>query len=261
MGTPREDLVELLKQARLASGYGSHAALARKLKVSRSVVTRAENPTYAVPTNDVLTAWAIVTGIGVDELVELAERIRSGTPEWFMPYKTQEAKADTLRYWSPMVIPGLFQTIPYMRVLFEDEGHLPDQVEQFVAARIERQVVIGRVQITAIMSEQALHRTVSSASIMAEQCAYLIQVAERSGVVLHIVPKGQNIGLWGACDIAARDGSVTVCLETIEDVTSTSPSLVRKVTRAYERILGAALPRAESLELIRMAEEEWKSRI
>jgi hypothetical protein len=36
---------------------------------------------------------------------------------------------------------------------------------------------------------------------------------------------------------------------------------VGKVTVAFERILGAALPRAESLTLVRTMEEQWKTQI
>ena len=45
-------------------------------------------------------------------------------------------------------------------------------------------------------------------------------------------------------------------------MTSTAPDLIGKVTVAFERMLGAALPRIESRELIlKVAEEQWKARI
>ena len=66
----------------------------------------------------------------------------------------------------------------------------------------------------------------------------------------------------GAFDIAARNGTLTVRLETVEDVTSTAPDLISKVTVAFERILGAALPRVQSHDLIlKVAEEQWKTQI
>lgn len=65
MATPREQLAELLRQARLDAGFGSHGALARKLNVSRPVVTRAENPAHPVPSDAVLAAWAGATGAGL----------------------------------------------------------------------------------------------------------------------------------------------------------------------------------------------------
>jgi len=41
--TPREQLANILRQSRLDAGYESHGALAKRLNVSRPVVTRAEN--------------------------------------------------------------------------------------------------------------------------------------------------------------------------------------------------------------------------
>jgi len=64
MATPREQLAVLLRQARLDAGFGSQGELARKLNVSRPVVTRAENPAHPVPSDAVLAAWAGATGAG-----------------------------------------------------------------------------------------------------------------------------------------------------------------------------------------------------
>jgi hypothetical protein len=64
--------------------------------------------------------------------------------------------------------------------------------------------------------------------------------------------------LWGAFDIAARDGTATVRLSALEDVTGTALGLVDKALQTYERIPGAAMPRVESYERIRTAEEQWE---
>jgi transcriptional regulator with XRE-family HTH domain len=249
----------MLRQSRLNAGFESHGALAKRLNVSRPVITRAENAAHPVPSDAVLAAWAGVTGAALDTLTDLAHRAKSGTPEWFMPYKQAEAEASILRYWSPIVVPGIAQTPGYMRTLFEDEGHLLDRIDELAASRLERQAVIGRVYVTMIIGQHVLYRLVGSPAIMAEQCAHLASIAEHSGVALHVLPDGVNMGVWGAFDIAARDGTVTVRLETVEDITSRAPGLIGKVTVAFERILGAAMPRAESLERIRIMEEQWKT--
>jgi transcriptional regulator with XRE-family HTH domain len=69
MATPREQLADLLRQARLDAGYGSHGALARKLNVSRPVITKAENATHPVPSDALLAAWAGVTGGPLEPLI------------------------------------------------------------------------------------------------------------------------------------------------------------------------------------------------
>ncbi len=178
-----------------------------------------------------------------------------------MPYRQAEAGARILRCWSPVLVPGVLQCESYMRAVLSVEPYTAERLGELVAARLERQAVIGRAYLTAIIDQHVVHRLIGSATVMAEQCAHLVAMAERSDVALHVVPEGTNVGLWGAFDIAARDSAVTVRLETVEDMTSTAPDLVGKVTVAFERILGAAMPRAESLDLIPTAEERWKAQI
>jgi hypothetical protein len=261
MTTPREQLANMLRQSRIDAGFGSHGALARKLNVSRPVVTRAENPAHPVPSDAILAAWAGVTGAGLDVLTELAQRAKSGTPDWFMPYRQAEAEAHTLRCWAPVVIPGLLQCESYARAVLVVEPYTPEQLDELVAARLARQAVIGRAYVTAIIDHHVLQRLIGSAEVMVEQCAHLASMAERPDIALHVIPEGTNVGLWGAFDLATRDNMTTVCLTALEDMTSTADHLVVKAMQAYERILGAALPRTESLALIRTAEEQWKTQI
>jgi transcriptional regulator with XRE-family HTH domain len=81
MATPREQLADMLRQSRIDAGFGSHGALARKLNVSRPVITKAENAARPVPGDALLAAWAGVTGVPLDALTELAQRAKSGTPD------------------------------------------------------------------------------------------------------------------------------------------------------------------------------------
>ena len=178
-----------------------------------------------------------------------------------MPYRQAEAEASILRCWSPLLVPGVLQCESYMRAVLQVEPYTAERLGELVSARLERQSVIGRAYLTVIIDEHVLHRLIGSAAIMAEQCGHLATMAGRPDIGLHVIPEGTNVGLWGAFDIAARDSAVTVRLETVEDMTSTAPELVGKVTVAFERILGAAMPCAESLALIRTVEEQWKTRI
>lgn len=259
MATAREQLAEVLKQSRLEAGFESHGALAKRLNVSRPVVSKAENPGHPVPSDAILAAWAGATGIGLNVLMDQAERSRSGTPDWFMPWRQAEAEATILRYWSPFVVPGIGQTRGYMRALFDDEGHYLDQVDELMAARLERQQVIGKTPVTLVIGQAVLSRQVGTPAVMAEQCAHLVTIAEHSRVALHVLPDRTSMGSYGAFDIATSDGTTTVRLETVEDVTSTAPGLVSRASVAFERILGAALPRSDSLALTRTAEGSWKA--
>jgi hypothetical protein len=228
--------------------------------VSRPVVSKAENPAQPVPSDALLAAWAGATGAPLDQLADLARRAKSGAPDWFVPYLTAESEADTLRCWSPLLLPGLLQAEPYARAVLGVDPYSPERLAELVAARMGRQQVLGRAYLTAIIDAQVLQRCIGSHAIMAEQCAHLLTMAVRPGIALHVVPEGTNVGLWGAFDIAARDNVFTVRLETLEDVTGRAPETVGKALQAYERILGAALPRADSLDFTREMESQWKTR-
>ena len=258
MATPREQLAEILKQSRLDAGFDSHGALAKRLNVSRPVVSKGENPGHPVPSDAILAAWAGATGIGLDVLTDLAERARSGTPDWFVPWRAAEAEATILRYWSPSILTGVVQTRGYMRALFDDEGHYLDQVEEMMTARLERQQVIGRTPVTLVISQHVLHRPVGTPAVMAEQCAHLATVAQHANVALHVLPGTTTMGSYGAFDVAVGD-TVTVRMSGVEDVTSTAPGLIAKASVAFERLLGASLPRSDSLTIVRTAEGSWKA--
>ena len=145
------------------AGYESHGALAKKLNVSRPVITRAENAAHPVPSDAVLAAWAGITGAALDTLTDLAQRAKSGTPDWFMPYRQAEAEASILRCWSPVLVPGVLQTESYMRAVLSVEPYTAERLDELVAARLERQAVIGRAYLIVIIDHHVLHRVIGSA--------------------------------------------------------------------------------------------------
>jgi transcriptional regulator with XRE-family HTH domain len=260
--TPREQLAEVLQHAREQAGYGSQAALARKLNVSRPVISKAENPAQPVPSDAILAAWAGATGAPQDHLAELAERARSGIPDWFVPWRSAESGATLLRYWQPWVVPGVAQTRAYMLALFADEGHDLAEAEELATARTERQQVIGRVPVTLIIGYHVLYRVVGSPAVMSEQCGHLATLADRSMVTLHVLPESVTTGgSGGGLDLATGGGITTVNMTTtLEDVTTTAEHLAVKAQQMFDRLLGEAMPRTESLTLIRSAEGSWKAK-
>jgi len=253
--TPREELADLLQRARAEAGYGSQGALAKRLNVSRPVISKAESAGQPPPSEAILAAWAGATGAPLDRLNELAERARSGVPDWFVPWLGPEAGATLLRYWSPFIVPGIAQTKAYMHALFEDEGHLLGQAEEMVAARLQRQQVMERVPVTIIIGYHVLYRVVGSPAVMSAQMGHL---AERSMVAVHVLPETVTTGSYGELGIATGGDGTTVSMPTLQDITSTEPKMVSKALVAWERLLGAAMPRRDSLTLIRSAERSWK---
>ncbi|HLK79669.1 MAG TPA: helix-turn-helix transcriptional regulator [Streptosporangiaceae bacterium] len=258
--TPREELADVLQRARAEAGYGSQGALAKRLNVSRPVISKAESASQPPPSDAILAAWAGATGAPLDRLNELAERARSGVPDWFVPWLGPESGATLLRYWSPFIVPGIAQIKAYMHALFEDEGHLLGQAEEMASARLQRQQVIERIPVTIIIGYHALYRVVGSPAVMSAQMGHLATLAERSMVAVHVLPENVTTGSYGELGIATGGDGTTVSMPTLQDITSTEPKMVSKALVAWERLLGAAMPRQDSLTLIRSAERSWKER-
>lgn len=260
MATPRELLASRLRQARLDAGHATHGALAKKLHVSRSVITKAESSAQPVPSEATLTSIAEATGADLEALTDLANRAKSGTPDWFVPYLSAESFATMLRCWAPLIIPGLLQTEAYARAIFSVEPYAPERLDELVAARMERQRVLERTSFIVAIDYGVLRRMIGSAQVMADQCAHLISMAERPNISLYVVPEHTNTGVWGGLDIASRDGAITVALATGRaDVTTTAVDVVDDVMQAFERVLGSAMPCGESLNSLREMEDWWRT--
>lgn len=206
-------------------------------------------------------AWSRVTGVPLDKLTDLAKRCKSGTPDWFMPYKGRESEATTIRCWSPFVVPGLFQTQDYARALLATTPYSPERLDELVSARMERQHVIGKAYLVGVIDARVINDVcMGSPAIMADQCSHLAFLAERPDVSLHVVPAGRNPNMSGGFDIASNDDGASIVRmdAALQDVTSTAIGLIEQAARNFERLLGLALPPDETIEKIRQAQERWK---
>jgi Domain of unknown function (DUF5753) len=85
---------------------------------------------------------------------------------------TFEAQATVLRWYEPLVVPGLLQTEEYARAILSarPDGNLDDLDEQ-VAARLARQAILDRTgtpQLWCILDEGVLvlHRAIGGSKVM-----------------------------------------------------------------------------------------------
>src|SRR5580698_5167614 len=187
MTTPREQLADILRKSRIDAGYASHGALARKLNVSRPVITKAENAAHPVPSDAVLAAWAGATGAGLDVLADLARRARSGPPGWFAKWADIEARASLIRWFEPLLVPGLLQVESYARAVL---GWKPDgaSAEANLRVRLARQAVLDSADLRVVILGSVLNREVGDASVMCEQMGHLLAVGARPSVMIQVVP-------------------------------------------------------------------------
>jgi transcriptional regulator with XRE-family HTH domain len=90
-------------------------------------------------------------------------------PAWFRGWPNVEREAATLRWWEPMVVPGLLQTREYARaILGVQPGITEDRLEELLAARMDRQAVLSGEPppfLWCLLDESMLHRCVGSPKV------------------------------------------------------------------------------------------------
>jgi transcriptional regulator with XRE-family HTH domain len=184
---------------------------------------------------------------------------------WFQEWADIEAEATALRWYEPLVVPGLLQTEDYARAILSvrPDGNLDDLDEQ-VAARLARQAVLERTgapQLWCVLDEGVLHREIGSAKVMQAQLDRLAALAGHPRVTIQVIPGGSgHAGLLGAFILADLDGQPPVVyLETAaEGQVTDSPSVVAHVALRFDTLRAEALPWGASRDLIRkVAEDQW----
>src|SRR5580693_627484 len=261
MATPREQLANLLRQARLDAGYESHAALARRLNVSRPVISKAENPTSPTPSDAVLAAIAGATGAGLDELTKLAQQARSGPPGWFAGWTDDiEARASVIRWFEPSLVPGLIQTEAYARAVLSWKPESAS-TEANLESRLARQSVLDRAELRVVVLETVLYREVGDAATMSEQIGHLLDVGGRPAVTLQVLPDIPAVaGSLGGAFAVASEGAADVATYSesiVEGTVHTDPDLVARAVRFFDWLRAEALPWAQTQEVLRKAGERW----
>jgi transcriptional regulator with XRE-family HTH domain len=271
---PAAFLGDELRRARLAAGFSSQDALAAKLGFDRTVVTKAETGERA-PTADVLAAWCTACHLDGDMFGRLAVLARRGNgplPAWFQDWVAHgEQAASRLRWFEPLVIPGLLQTEAYARSLLTGRiGNHSEDAEARVRARMDRQAVLTRedepVEFLAVIDEGVLRRGVGGAKVMAEQVEHLIETTGWPNVVIQVIPAATAVhdGVNGAGFAIAdfEDGPGMGYQETaLRGVPVTDPKEVVGLAVVFDRLRAEALPRAASLALLEEALTTWSQAV
>jgi transcriptional regulator with XRE-family HTH domain len=188
-------------------------------------------------------------------------------PAWFEEWLKAERVALTLRYWQPIIVPGICQTADYARSLLSHGTATGEAVDALVSARLARRAIFDKQEppsITVVLDELVLRREIGSPEIMHEQLASLSELSERPCIAVHVVPAGSfgaYAGLPGALNIASGNGTPDVLhMDAVEGMTTERHALVRKAEIAFEGVRGDALPRGASRDLImKVADEVWKN--
>lgn len=271
---PRKLLGSLLRQARMDAGL-TQDAVGHAVGVERSGVTRMEAGERSL-TRATLGAWLDRCGVsgladsGVQAMWRVARRHSDGDEPvkiWFVGWVDAEGKAHTLRYWQPLLVPGIVQTPEYAYELFRATGRTHERAEEEVNARMQRQAVLDGENpptVVVVLWEPVLTHQVGSAEVMRRQLTKLLEVSERPGVLVHVLPSviGANAGLGGPVSIASVNGQPDVLLTSsmLEDVVTADVQQVRAASATFEVVRGVSANILDTRRTISEAIKAWENR-
>ncbi|MBB2912141.1 hypothetical protein FHS43_003421 [Streptosporangium becharense] len=190
----------------------------------------------------------------------------ASAPPWFRPWLDVEATAEALRTWEPLIMPGLLQTEEYARAILSGEiGVTPEQVEEQVSTRMERQSILRRPRppfFWVVIDEAVLHRPIGSPRVMAAQLEHLLAAGQTPRLTIQVLPLNaySTTGLAGGFAIAQTQGAFDTAYVESAGVMSRvteRPEDVRTLIYRYEGIRSEALSQRESLELIKETLPRW----
>lgn len=172
-----------------------------------------------------------------------------------------EAEAESVRWYSPMLIPGLLQTEQYARKVISS-GLLiapPGEVERRVQVKMTRQRVLGGerpVHLSVVLDEAAILRTVGDATVMREQLQHLAEMAAAPTITAQVLPLtvGAHPATTGEFTILAFRELMAPDVVYLENMTSDlyveGEGEVYRYGMAFDRLRELALSPEKSVHLI-----------
>ncbi|WP_369176337.1 helix-turn-helix domain-containing protein [Streptomyces mutabilis] len=217
--------------------------------------------TKKVPTRDF--SERVDAALGTDGLFSrlIGLVLRSQLPTWFQPYAEMEAKAAYISTYQAQLVYGLLQTEEYARAVLATG--MPDDLENLLAARMERQRILERKQpplTWVVLDEAVLHRPIGGREVMRRQLERLLEFAGHRWMHVQVLPNeaGAHASLAGSFNFLRFDDNPDIVYT--EDIISghmtANPETIREAALRYARLQAAALSVEDSAELITRVMEE-----
>jgi transcriptional regulator with XRE-family HTH domain len=188
-------------------------------------------------------------------------------PSWFQEFAHKESLASTLRWFEPLLVPGLLQTEEYARAVFRTRfGITPDEIDEQVAARLKRQKILAGdrgPRLWVVLDEWVLRRPVGGTHVMCKQVNSLVEAARQPQIMIEVIPAsvGAHEGLASAFAIADFEDAPSIGYQEsarggqmIEE-----PKEVASLLLTWDTLRADALPRAASLAVLEEAAKSWTS--
>ena len=266
IGEARAALADRLREIRIHAGL-SASDLAERAGWPRSKVSKIEHARQAPSVGDI-AAWCEHGGASeqVPDLVASLHAVEGMWIEWRRLQGTGLAKLQDsfvplfertrqLRVYEAGVVPGLFQTPEYararMRRVIEFNG-IPDDIEQAVQARMDRQRVVysGDHTFAVVLEEAALYARIGDTDMMAGQLGRLITVSSLPRVSLGIIPRGVDRTMWASPGFWIYDDERVIVETPSAQLTITQPREVALYARTFAELSSMAVLGAAARRLV-----------
>ena len=245
----------------------SREAMAEVLDCDLSKISRIENGKASLTSLEV-KALAELFGLKpakTEKLKALAKdsrrRASYRVADWAQKYAGLEQASSEIRTFENELVPGLFQTEDYTRAVTRaaDPTRPPSEVDRLVAGRAERQAILheeASPRIVAVLNEPVIRRTIEGTINTRAQLARLLEVAELPTVELHVLPfsAGAHASMGSSFTLLRLPEPYNVQVAYVEYLFGSDyfdqEAQVAACSLTFERLLGAALSTAQTVDLI-----------
>lgn len=266
----REALGERLRGLRQSAGL-SGSELARRAGWHQTRVPKIEYGKTKPSIADI-QVWCELTGAEreLPDLVASLRNIDSAYREWRRTLSggTKQKQHEilrlmqqsaVLRVYQPSLIPGLLQTAEYAAAILRRSikfHEIPDDLDEGVAKRIERQQVLYRDErrFHLLTGEQALYNNVGGDAVMRGQLDRLLAAMGLPRVTFGIVPSSAELPMQLTNFVMFDERRVTVEGITAE-LTITQPREIKMYHRTFDDLAGQSATGDAARALIRNALE------
>ncbi len=226
------------------------------------------------PSDDDIRSWCTQCRAHgeITDLIATAHSVESMYIEWrrqmkFGLKRPQRARtpayerAKLVRIYEPSLIPGLFQTAEYATAIMTnviDFYDIPDDLDQAVAARLERQRLLysGDRRFHIILEEQALRTRIGGPQAMAGQLDRLLTLMNIQRLNLSIIPASAERHTTTTAGFWIFDDE-TVQVETVSaEVTITQHREIALYAKKFDLLSRSAVNGARARNLIISAQED-----
>ena len=268
-----------LRALRAEAGL-THEQVAKRIGESRAQISRLENGHVA----DQADVMKILDALGVEgdrwtQVVTIARE--AGEKGWWEStrgmgdrqalYANLEAGAARIREYQQTFIPGLLQTREFVRARAAADATLEPMtgtVDGVLAGRAGRQRMLrrpGAPTYEVIIDEVAVRRLAASPDIVKKQLFHLATTCNGNpSVALRVLPVDARVDSFSVPRCAFSiytypdpGDPAVVAIDTVtSDLVLTDPAEVAPYEQLYTRLRDAALPPADSLDLLTKAATE-----